>query len=304
MTGQDRRFEARLFALEKAKNASVPGRALIELRKRIAHFQYLRTPSSSGPLALPVSPQLLFVTIAFNVPAVIAVQLEALKRFVTEDFRVVVVDNSTDSEARLQIAEICRRFGAAYVLAPVNPFSWKNPSVSHAFALDWTCRWVLAEVNPEIVVFLDHDLFPVAPVSIRDALGPLTVRGHRKGESAPWFLWPGLLMMRYRDVAGSRISFMPRGATDTGGSLWWTLYSKLSPAKVGNFALEIIEFAPNRVPRWEGEVHLMGEVWLHLVDVSGWGDGVSKLEKIPALGDEPSIDFFVEFLRVRAHEIG
>ena len=87
--------------------------------------------------------------------------------------------------------------------------------------------------------------------------------------------------MRFDIASRFAISFMPRGDTDSGGSLWWRFYSRIEDGLIGNFPIEEVRFAEETTPSWHGEIQIFDDKWLHLVDGSGWGDGQSKVDKLP-----------------------
>lgn len=281
MASDGARVQLRLDRLRQLKSASPAKRIFFQLEKRIRRLFYLGKKPTLTERGLPHRPRILFLTVAFNQEDLIALQLEALGRFVQEPYEAIVVDNSPDTVQRNAIRKVCEDFDVGYVPAPQNPYSWIDPSLSHAFALDWAWSRLVKKIRPEIVVFLDHDLFPISSVSIGELVNKRDVVGQKKGEGTPWFLWPGFLLVRFGELAKRRISFMPRGVTDAGGQLWWSAYRKMNEEQIGFVDVEIKRFKSGESPSWHGEVHLFAENWLHLVDGSGWGDGEAKGRKLP-----------------------
>lgn len=281
MAKDEERVQLRLERLRLLKSASPARRGFFELEKRLRRLLYLTKKPTTTLSELPQRPHILFVTVAFNQKDLVALQLEALRRFVQEPHGAIVVDNSPDVFQRAAIRKVCKDFGVGYIPAPKNPYSWLDPSLSHAFALDWAWEKLVRKIRPEIVVFLDHDLFPIDSVSIEELIASRDAVGQKKGEGSPWFLWPGFLLMRWGGFVKRRVSFMPRGVTDSGGQMWWSAYRKMDTKQIGFVEVEIRRFKSGESPSWHGEVHLFAKNWLHLVDGSGWGDGEAKGRKLP-----------------------
>jgi hypothetical protein len=295
MGNADNRYKLRIEHIQAQKSASKTKRALLQLRKIVFREFFVRQRPT---LFFPQNVENLVMSVAFNNPALIELQAQALKRFVSENHHFVVVDNSSDEEQSERLEALGDAYGFSYVKAPRNPFSWVDPSVSHSLALDWAWQRIARKTKPETVLFLDHDVFPISTVSLRELLGRFSAVGYKRqsASSDSWLLWPGLLMLRFSVASQHKISFMPRGDTDSGGSLLWTLYSKLRNEDLGFLAREDVVFdrtAPKFGDGSGGEFHIFNNNWVHLVDGSGWSDGVGKLSKLPEFGGEQSLESLI-----------
>jgi hypothetical protein len=295
MGNSDNRYKLRIEHIQAQKSASKLMRALLQLQKIIFREFFVRQRPSRG---FDQDVEHLVLSVAFNNPELIELQAQALKRFVSEKHSFVVIDNSSDEEQSIRLEALGDAYGFSYVKAPRNPFSWVDPSVSHSLALDWAWQRVVRKVKPVAVLFLDHDVFPIDTVSLQKFLGRFSAVGYKRQSvgSDSWLLWPGLLMLRFSVASHHKISFMPRRDTDSGGSLQWTLYSKLRNEDLGFLPREDVVFDRNS-PKYGdgsgGEFHIFDDRWLHLVDGSGWSDGVGKLSKLPSGGAEQSLDSLI-----------
>lgn len=293
----DVRFRKRLDYLERAKSANKLERAGMEIAKRLRHWLYIRR--SPQGLDSCGSSKLLVVTIAFNSPELIRLQAEALGAFLEEDFCHIVVDNSPDADCRLHVMQAAREFGSSYLAAPANPYSWIDPSVSHAFALDWAWKQIAKSTGARVVAFLDHDVFPTQQTSVEKLLGNHLAAGYKRRSDRRWILWPGLLVVNFSQFSKFRVSFMPRADTDAGGSLWWAVYSRVAPAKLRFLDRTVVSFGDTSRRFGDGspgEFHVFEDGWVHLIDGSGWGDGVGKLDRLPVEGESSGLGRVLEFV--------
>jgi len=293
----DDRFRKRLDYLERAKSANKLERAGMQIAKRLRHGLYIR--SSPQRLDSCGFSKLLVVTIAFNNPELIRLQAAALSAFLEDDFCHIVVDNSPDSDCRSQVMRAAKEFGCTYLAAPANPYSWIDPSVSHAFALDWAWKQLARRARAKVVAFLDHDVFPTRPGSLEKLLGGHLAAGYKRESDQHWLLWPGLLVVDFSQLSQFRVSFMPRADTDAGGSLWWTVYSRVATEKLRFFNRTSVAFGDTSKRFGDGspgEFHIFEEGWVHLIDGSGWGDGVGKLDRLPVEGKSSNLQKILDFV--------
>ncbi len=269
----------------------------MQIAKHLRHGLYIR--SSPQRLDSCGFSKLLVVTIAFNNPELIRLQAEALNTFLEDDFCHIVVDNSPDSDGRSQVLQAATEFGSTYLPAPANPYSWIDPSVSHAFALDWAWKQVARRAGVRVVAFLDHDVFPTQPCSLEKLLGGHLAAGYKRESDQHWLLWPGLLVVDFSQLSQFRVSFMPKADTDAGGSLWWTVYSRVATEKLRFFNRTSVAFGDTSKRFGDGspgEFHVFEEGWVHLIDGSGWGDGVGKLDRLPVEGKSSNLQKILDFV--------
>ena len=297
MTSRDDRFLLRRQNIEKARAANKITRATLQIRKWIIHKRYVRQQKPRD-YNLPVSATNLLITVAFNNSWLIKLQSRALRQFLNDDYHLVVVDNSPDIEQSSEIRNAAGVEGYTYVPAPMNPYSWLDPSLSHSLALDWAWRNIAKHIEPDIVVFLDHDIFPISHTTIRGLLGGALASGYRRVSGARWLLWPGLLALSFRRVERFTPTFMPRRDTDSGGSMWWRVYSRVPESEIRFLEREELIFGDTSKRIGDGssgEVHLLDDHWLHLVDGSGWGDGIGKIGRLPLEAGQLSLEKLVSF---------
>lgn len=181
--------------------------------------------------------------IAFNTPWVIDLLTASWAAFVT-DTVLVVADNSSDPAARETHRDICRARGIAYVELPRN-YEW-HPNRSHAIAMNWIYYNLVDALKPEVFGFVDHDCFPIRPVSIGERIEGKAAYGlvwRAKRDTAVWYFWAGFGFFRYALTSGRAIDFkhVYEWGADTGGRNWSAIYSTLSPSDVREAMDESVE---------------------------------------------------------------
>ena len=247
------------------------------------HFVYglvLAQKSRAGRVRNSLRGQeILFVTVAFNEPRLIKLQLEALDKFMDATFQVLIIDNSVDRVAAAEIRELCGASDAVYLRGPWNLFSLFQGSLSHSSTLDWAWRGLLKKLSASVIVLLDHDIFPVAPIREQDILRGAIAAGREEKRAGMWYLWPGLLALSRKDFATEKFTFMPYRELDSGGSLWLKFYSKKPREAFTVYSREIVDIMPGTRAE-DSSVEVLDDRWVHLIDGSGWLDGTGKFERI------------------------
>lgn len=165
------------------------------------------------------------IVIAFNKPWAIDYMTRLWRRF-SQDCDLVVIDNSSDREARNQIETLCIEAGIGYIGLPKN-FEW-SPNRSHGIAINWALRNVLQRTNPDVFVVLDHDMFPLRPFSVRSRVADQPYYGYLWPDAAIWNLWIGFATFDWRRLRSRQMNFNhnPRLGLDTGGMNWDGVYSR------------------------------------------------------------------------------
>ena len=214
---------------------------IFQFRGRMAGRQFARQLRAAGASRV-------CITIAFNTPWAIDALTRAWE-LRPPGMVLVVVDNSTKSEARQAIARICRMRDVPYLGLPMR--TEKHWSRSHGTAITWAYDNVIKRLKPELFGFIDHDCFPIVPFDIPSRLEGKTVYGRKasgtenfiykaKPGDRQWNLWAGFCFYRFSVLAGCKLNFEPRLnlGLDTGGANWALLYSKLDDADVVDAPLE------------------------------------------------------------------
>lgn len=190
----------------------------------IINRRYIRRPAVFESIGDVDSRKLFVITVAFNDEELIALQHETLKKYLRDPYEYFVIDNSSREEQSEKMKGYCFQNKINYVRLPENIY-W-NGGVSHGLALNWTYRNIIQKFKPAIFGFMDHDLFPVEPISIvghlaaGDAWG-ITMR--RRPSSLPWkfrlYLWAGLAFYCLEKFKKRTPNFLPGFGVDTCGRI-------------------------------------------------------------------------------------
>ena len=96
--------------------------------------------------------EMLILTVAFNNEQLIERQIELIRDNIKdENYRYMVADNSTNSEKRKAIKQICQRYGIFYISIPktICILTRHQCAVSHGAALNWFYYHFLRKIRRE-----------------------------------------------------------------------------------------------------------------------------------------------------------
>ena len=223
--------------------------------------------------------ELCVMTVAFNNAEVIAQQMSRLKKYLQRPYAYLVADNSSDREESSAVRRIID-VGGGYVRLPPNPF---RLSQSHAAALNWTCRNVLANNNITSALILDQDVMPFKPCDIiQQAKGQFFYGRLQDWFGGKWYVWPGFFYIKGADFRN--MDFFTTEWGDTGARMYEKLFSVISKHKY-SFAeekrVDIFHDGTTRVAQ-EGSVEIFDSCWIHFINSSNWRnvDMDTKFERI------------------------
>lgn len=243
---------------------------LFKLRK-LKHVDHIgcKTPAPHPEVQIDL------VTVAFNNEYLIEKQIKLLKRFVTDEHvSIFIADNSTSIDKRKLIRDVCVENQVGYISIPDNlMLKYVSSSYSHGATLNWIFDNFIKKRQPAIFGFLDHDLFPIAPTSIREKIGKKDFYGLVRDREAGWYLWAGYCFFNYKAVKDFPLDFIPymAGKTylDTGGSNFPILYR--------HYDKDSLPIVPSRdvnigkgVDYHADYLQYIDECWLHLINGSNW----------------------------------
>ncbi|MCR5049631.1 MAG: hypothetical protein K6A36_00945 [Paludibacteraceae bacterium] len=226
------------------------------------------------------------ITIAFNNLNVLQYQEQFLRKNIRDSYTHIVVDNSSNEEISSQIQSFCQKEGIAYMKLPVNRLSWIGGSYSHAGSLNYAYHHIIRKREPYIFGQIDHDLFPVVPISICEKLKNQPVYGPLRHRDEWWYLSAILSFFKYDYVADKKVDFMPVKPKDTyldsGGGNWYDIYSRLKMEEI-YFPDECIEPLRDGGDRHGDSLEWFdNKSWLHTINGSCWkpiADGKENLVK-------------------------
>jgi glycosyltransferase involved in cell wall biosynthesis len=161
------------------------------------------------------------VTVAFNKPRLVEIQLASLKKHLKIDFNYLIYDNSNDDQASQALKQLGQGSTATYIKPRAKLAGRINPSLDHAIALDWCAKTIAnQEKKPKYVLFLDHDIFLTEDWILSAAVPPNAgITAPRQERQGVVYYWPGLMIINTELTNLKLLSFLPDQGLDTGGKL-------------------------------------------------------------------------------------
>ena len=218
----------------------------------------------------------LLITIAFEKPEVIQLQLEALKNFNLNAVHVVV-DNSYSKASSDKIKVLCSEYGSHYLKLP--KIRIKHNARSHSFALQWCYENLVLPNNVKKFGFIDHDLLPFKIDPVFESLDEYLAVGLKRDgilNNGAWQIWTGFCFFNLERIKNRKLNFMYDFANglDSGGRNFHRLF------KVNGE--DAFLFTPQSVvtidtPRGEIGMEMLNDSWLHLGGVAYVDTGESRM---------------------------
>ena len=207
-------------------------------------------------------------TIAFNNAQVIELHNRYVAKYLKGNVTHIVIDNSSDALQAEKICEVCKSTNTPYLRLHKNRMGIFSGSYSHAAAVNWTYRHIVLSRQPFGCGFIDHDIFPVAPLHDKPVYGAKRVRGEA------WYLSAIISFYRLDYLKGRRFDFMPvtvNGAyLDSGGSNWNNIYSTVDESDI-NVVSERTEPFRDGNQRHQDLIELFDDdKWVHTINGSYW----------------------------------
>lgn len=162
------------------------------------------------------------LTFHYNLPELIEVQHKTLKKYIQNDYELIVFNDAKDAQTENEIQAMCKKYGITCVrfpqelhsASPLNDqiLEWaNNPEISSVITglfygenTAKTCatqgsirhchviQYALDNFgynHNDIVALIDGDCFPIRPVNLRKLLGKNDIAGIKKTEGGVEYLW-------------------------------------------------------------------------------------------------------------------
>ena len=116
-----------------------------------------------------------------NRPDFVKMQADALRKFILDDFTLLVINDAQSDEMRTAISEASMSVGAESILTS-DYLDHSDPSQVVGRIVTWSVQEVaLRRFNDSVVMLLEGDMFPVAPFSPLDFLAGYQIAGTQQG---------------------------------------------------------------------------------------------------------------------------
>jgi len=216
------------------------------------------------------------ICIFYNNPQFLLKQHEHLQRFCKCEYELIVVDNSTNTEASEAIKYHAERFKLEYLKTSARSV---NGSESHAFAA--SIAYKKYRHNYAILFFVDHDCFAIkdfSPIRIL-ASKKLAGLGQQKGNLT--YYWPGCFMFR----TSIEVDFSMIPGRDTGGAT----NKAIQLAKKENCVFFNEAYAQNpgfNKSQYDFYALIHNGTFMHFINGSNWAGSADNEERINSLFNE------------------
>jgi hypothetical protein len=138
------------------------------------------------------------ICVAFNNPILIKKQIESFRKNAGSEITLIIADNSSDKNKRDIIKTICEQEKICYIDLPKNPRT--QASLSHSLSLNWIYYNIIKEEQPFAFGFIDHDIFPLSKIDIKEKLNTYDAYGlkqeRNRDDIHTWYLWAGFCFYR------------------------------------------------------------------------------------------------------------
>jgi hypothetical protein len=176
---------------------------------------------------LDASEKVLILTYSYNRPEFIEWQFHAFKKFLQDDYEIVVFNDACDVAICHQIEEVCRKLGITCMRVPQRHTS-NAPSCRHQDAIMYSMQTSGFHYNG-IVCMFDSDMFLIKPFSIIEFLRGYDIAAW--GQYRPhnvYYLFPGVVFLDMRTLPNKETMSWAGGtingsACDTGGNMHYYL---------------------------------------------------------------------------------
>lgn len=153
------------------------------------------------------------LTFHYNIPELIEVQHKTLKKFLKEDYELIVFNDAREPQHVTGIQEVCDKFGIRCVrfkpewhetdplnakvnewgndpslYSHIGPLYLQHPSIRHCRVIQYALDKFGYNHN-DLVAILDGDCFLSRPVSFKKLLGKNDIIGIRKEEGGYDYFW-------------------------------------------------------------------------------------------------------------------
>lgn len=275
------------FSLKEWLKLEPIAQAFKQLRNDLVLWRYLQLSADNESAFLEqqkaLEGQKILLVIAFEQPLALHWLLAMCKRHVP-DFTVLVCDNSLNPRARQSIQDVCVSHAAPYLSLPPN--TTRHVNRSHGLAMTWVFHHVVRAIKPNIFGYIDHDMLPIADISLEQHLAEQDCYGLINPGHGCWNLWAGFCLYRYSRVVNIPMNYLydfSRGL-DTGGRNWAPLYASLDQSTL-KFAPDQIAEVTNSYTHETRSVQMIDQSWLHIGGIS-YNNNFDEKEK-----------FFIDYLQ-------
>ncbi len=213
------------------------------------------------------------VIIFYNNTDFLLRQKQHLDRFMQDEFKLIVIDNSSDDHIAAGMKHHADEMGLEYVRTKATS---QNGSDSHAFALCFAYQKYVTQF--EQILVLDHDNFLVKPFSVNETLANKSIAGLGQIRNGQKYFWPGCCLFK----TSVEMDFSISKGKDTGGGT----YKAIEDVGEDNCAFFDEAYAQN--PGFQNSTYdfyalIHNGTFMHFINGSNWAQSDFNDERLNSL---------------------
>lgn len=213
------------------------------------------------------------------------------KNLQQSQYHYIICDNSNNLATADKIFEFCQTHNITYYRLPC--FLYIGPSHSHGYALNWIYKNLICKRKNNFA-FIDHDIFPIAPIDLSKYLiKPLC--GIKRIWHGFWYPWVAFSFYNYNLMKSKTVNFLPcrykHKHLDTGGGNYKSIYKKLRSELWLDIPEKYIDTTTGKEFIYNQEIHqdynktvynqvveIIDDKWLHIIGGAQWNGKHNKFE--------------------------
>ena len=164
-------------------------------------------------------------TSVVNRPDFVKLQQQLFKKFLKNEYKFHVVDDSVDERISNEFKWVCKSNEVEYYRKPpVN--KPMNPAQACAHTVQWTYDNLIRKNHSEdIVLFLDSDMFLIDEFDIKEYMSDAAIGGLPQQRGHVTYMWNGIMFFNMPCIEDKDIDFsdgvVDGEMTDVGGHTYW-----------------------------------------------------------------------------------
>lgn len=166
-------------------------------------------------------------TSVVNRPDFVSIQGQLFEKFLKNQYKFHVVDDSIDENISSQFKEMCSSKDILYYKKPIS-MKPLNPAQACAEAIQWTYdNLILENHKNDIVCFFDSDMFLIDEFDVEKYMSNEIISGVPQKRGSIIYMWNGIMFLNMSKITqiDPHINFsdgiVEGHMTDVGGHTWY-----------------------------------------------------------------------------------
>lgn len=217
-------------------------------------------------------------TSVVNRPDFVSLQNKLFQKFLKDDYKFHIVDDSIDDTISEQFKSICLDNGFFHYKKPPRTVQM-NPAQACADTVQWTYDNIIRkERRDSIIFFCDSDMFLIDEFNVAEYMSDAIIAGLPQKRGLVTYMWNGIMFFNMPKITDLDIDFsdgiVDGEMTDVGGNTYW--YFRKNDIKMKETDVQYpthfndIELQNEEVTKgYNFELHLDGK-FLHYRAATNW----------------------------------